>query len=67
MTNLLKTDGKLIGLLFNSYFSDGPTFGGDISLYESLFSGSFNIEIMDVAYNSIKPREGSELFIKMIK
>ena len=67
MTKLLKSDGKLIGLLFNTYFSAGPPFGGDINLYESLFSKAFKIEIMETAYNSIKTREGSELFIKMIK
>jgi SAM-dependent methyltransferase len=67
MTKLLKSDGKLIGLLFNTYFSAGPPFGGDVNLYESLFSESFKIEIMEPAYNSVKPREGSELFIKMIK
>ena len=67
MTKLLKTDGKLIGLLFNTYFSIGPPFGGDINLYESLFAEAFKIEIMEPAYNSIKAREGSELFIKMIK
>lgn len=67
MTKLLKKGGKLIGLLFNTYFSDGPPFGGNINLYESLFSDSLKIEIMETAYNSIKPRNGSELFIKMIK
>jgi len=66
MTKLLKSGGKLIGLLFNTYFSAGPPFGGDVNLYTSLFSKAFKIEIMEKAYNSIKPREGSELFIKMI-
>jgi SAM-dependent methyltransferase len=67
MTKLLKSDGKLIGLLFNTYFSAGPPFGGDVNLYESLFSDAFKIDIMETAYNSIEPRKGSELFIKMIK
>jgi len=67
MTILLKPGGKLIGLLFNNYFSGGPPFGGDIELYESIFSKRFRIDIMETAYNSIVPRKGAELFIKMIK
>ncbi len=67
MTKLLKSDGKLIGLLFNTYFSAGPPFGVDVNLYESLFTKAFKIEIMEIAYNSIKSRKGLELFIKMIK
>jgi len=67
MTKLLKTDGKLIGLLFNAYFSEGPPFGGDTKLYNTIFSKVFKIEIMETAYNSTLPRQGSELFIKMIK
>ena len=67
MTKLLKPGGKLVGLLFNRYFSDGPTFGGDKDLYKVLFSKTFRIETMEESYNSIEPRQGVELFIKFIK
>lgn len=67
MTNLLKPEGKLVGLLFNRYFSDGPPFGGDIEFYKSLFIEHLKIDIMDECYNSIEPRQGAELFIKLIK
>lgn len=65
--SLLQQDGKLIGLLFNRNFEGGPPFGGSKSEYENLFSTELKIEIMEDSYNSIAPRLGSELFIKMKK
>lgn len=68
MQQLLKPDGKLVGLLFNVKFPfDGPPFGGEKSEYERLFENHFKIEVMDEAYNSVKPRKGSELFVIMRK
>jgi SAM-dependent methyltransferase len=67
MTKLLKPGGKLVGLLFNRYFSEGPPFGGDFELYKILFSEDFKLETLKPCYNSIEPRQGTELFVKFIK
>ncbi|MDA9555084.1 TPMT family class I SAM-dependent methyltransferase [Pelobium sp.] len=65
---LLKPKGKIVGLLFNRIFPfEGPPFGGEKSEYLNLFDSKFAIELMDEAYNSVAPRQGSELFIKLIK
>lgn len=64
MHHLLKPNGKLIGLLFDDVLnSDKPPFGGNKEEYESLFSPTFNIKVLETCYNSIKPREGRELFM----
>src|SRR5699024_270118 len=69
MADLLNPNGKLIGLLFDFPFheNEGPPFGGSKEEYKNLFADKFTIEIMETAYNSIKPRKNRELFIKMIK
>jgi SAM-dependent methyltransferase len=63
MVELLKPKGKLVGLLFNKQFQDGPPFGGNKEEYLTYFSKYFNSIYMENAYNSIKPRQDSELFI----
>ncbi len=66
MKALLKPTGKLVGLLFNDVLnSDKPPFGGNTQEYQTLFSPLFEIKLMETAYNSIKPREGRELFVMM--
>lgn len=66
--DLLKPGGRVIGLLWNHEFgSDEPPFGGSAVEYDSLFSVHFNVDKMELAYNSIKPRAGRELFIKLVK
>src|SRR5690554_2305347 len=68
MHQLLKNDGKLVGLLFNIPLNeDHPPFGGNEKEYRKLFEQKFDIEIMETAYNSILARAGNELFIKMQK
>jgi len=68
MHNLLKPDGKLVGLLFNIPLNDHkPPFGGNEKEYRALFNDTFIIEKMEPAYNSIPPRAGNELFIKFIR
>lgn len=63
MVDLLKPNGKLVGLLFNFPLSpDGPPYGGDEETYQKLFSPSFAIKTLETAYNSISPRTGRELF-----
>ncbi|CAM3370333.1 methyltransferase [Aequorivita lipolytica] len=68
MHELLKPEGKLIGLLFNIPLNtDKPPFGGNRNEYISLFEEKFKIEKMETAYNSIPEREGNELFFKLRK
>ncbi|MCU0349884.1 MAG: TPMT family class I SAM-dependent methyltransferase [Flavobacterium sp.] len=63
MSKLLKPKGKLIGLLFDfPLTSEGPPFGGSYEEYTALFSNEFNLKCLEKSYNSIKPREGKELF-----
>ncbi len=65
---LLFSNGKIAGLMFNKAFSfEGPPFSGYKEEYIKLFEERFKIEIMEDAYNSVLPRQGSELFVKMIK
>lgn len=66
LATLLKPNGKLVGLLFNIPLNnDKPPFGGSETEYRSLFDEKFTIHTMETAYNSIPPRAGDELFIKM--
>ncbi|MBI9042446.1 SAM-dependent methyltransferase [Lutibacter sp.] len=61
--DLLTDKGKAIGLLFNFELTeDGPPFGGSIVEYLKLFYEKFSINILERCYNSIKPRDGRELF-----
>jgi thiopurine S-methyltransferase len=63
MANLLKKQGKLIGLFFDFELTEqGPPFGGSFIEYTKLFTPYFNIKILERCYNSIKPRFGRELF-----
>ena len=63
MNNLLREKGKLAGLLFDFPLTEkGPPFGGDINEYKKLFFEHFRIKTLERAYNSIKPRNGNELF-----
>lgn len=66
MSFLLKPKGKLVGLLFNfPLTSEGPPFGGSKEEYLGLFQPYFDIKVMALAYNSISPRAGKELFIHL--
>ena len=68
MKELLKLNGKLVGILFNRKFNhDGPPFGGNIAEYESIFSEYFNIHTLNTSYNSILPRKEQEVFINFEK
>jgi len=63
MSDLLKLTGKLIGLLFNIPLNtDKPPFGGNKEEYSKLFVPTLSIIEMELAKNSIKPRENNELF-----
>lgn len=64
MSILLKPQGKLVGLWFNHPLFEGAKrpFGGTREEYLSYFDQYFDIKVFDLAYNSIKPRNGAELF-----
>ena len=66
--NLLTPGGKVVGLLFNHEFTfDAPPFGGTEEEYCQLFKAKFHLLQMDIAYNSIKPRQKRELFFILEK
>ena len=68
MHSLLKPKGKLVGVVFGKDFkTEYPPFGGNILEYKDLFSPFFKIKTMEVAFNSIPERMGSELFINLEK
>ena len=61
--HLLSPGGRVAGLLFASVFDrPGPPFGGEAELYRDLFSPYFHILEMEIAPDSIPPRQGNELF-----
>ncbi|MDN3493326.1 methyltransferase domain-containing protein [Winogradskyella bathintestinalis] len=63
MHQLLKPKGKIVGILFNFELTEnGPPFGGILSTYEALFKPQFKIKVLEPSINSIKERQGKELF-----
>ncbi|MDB0037842.1 TPMT family class I SAM-dependent methyltransferase [bacterium] len=66
-SSLLSENGKLVGLLFNRQFEEGPPFGGSKSEYLEIFKPYYSSLSMEDCYNSIEPREESEVFIKLQK
>ena len=63
MHNLLKPKGKIVGLFFDfKLTADGPPFGGSLSEYQTLFNDKFEIKVLEPSINSIKQRQGKELF-----
>ena len=67
MHQLLKKNGKLVGVLFDKNFESGPPFGGNQKEYIQLFSNNFNLKTFEKCYNSILPRKNNELFIILEK
>ena len=68
MHQLLRPKGKLVGLLIAENFENShPPFGGTKEEYKKRFSNMFDIQIMELANNSIESRKGRELFIKLIR
>lgn len=66
MKSLLKPKGKLVGLMFNAPMNaDRPPYGGTMEEYKERFKKAFgNIHIIPCK-NSIKPREGNEVWIEI--
>jgi len=67
MHQLLSTNGKLAGLLFNLEFEVSPPFGGNQKEYEKLFKDAFHFDTLAQAKDSAIPRKNSELFFEFIK
>ncbi|MFN4083224.1 MAG: methyltransferase [Bacteroidia bacterium] len=68
MYELLKPNGVLAGLFFDfPLTNEGPPFGGCLQEYLNYFEPYFNIKTFAPAFNSIKPREGKELFAVLKK
>ncbi len=68
MSELLLTNGKLVGLFFNTpLFENSPPFGGTKKEYIPYFKPYFKLDIIEDSYNSILERRANELFIKFIK
>ncbi|MDG2052691.1 MAG: methyltransferase domain-containing protein [Flavobacteriaceae bacterium] len=68
MSELLLTNGKLVGLFFNiPLFGNCPPFGGTKKEYIPYFKPYFKLDIIENSYNSILERRANELFIKFIK
>ncbi|AXG69242.1 thiopurine S-methyltransferase [Kordia sp. SMS9] len=70
MYELLRSNGKLVGLWFNFPLTDdleNPPFGGSKAAYLSYFEPYFEIRTFEKAHNSIPPRAGKELFGVFVK
>lgn len=67
-SELLSKQGHLIGLLFDKNFEKNyPPFGGTKEEYQKIFSEKYEIHKLETCKNSIKPRQGTELFMHFIK
>jgi SAM-dependent methyltransferase len=66
---LLRPGGTLAGLLFDAELGSGhePPFGGTREEYRGYFAPYFEFRHFDTATNSLKPRQGRELFICLKK
>ena len=67
MARILKPGGRLFGVLFDFPLDDGPPFGGSAGEYQKLFREYFRIYKLERCYNSIPPRQGSELYFEILK
>lgn len=66
--HLLRPGGTLMGLLFDTEFSQpGPPFGGSRAEYWPYFEPYFEFVHFETATNSLAPRQGRELFICLKK
>ena len=65
---ILKENGKIIGLLFNREFdTNGPPFGGTEKEYKGLFNSKFNFKKFENSLLSSLPRKEYEFWIEFIK
>lgn len=67
MKSILSKKGKLVGVLFDAKLHvNHPPFGGSKKEYLTYFKPHFTIDVFEKCYNSIKSRNGRELFVKLI-
>lgn len=66
---LLNEGGRIAGVLFNDNFGfvEHPPFRGSREEYRRVFEPFFEIQKLELCYNSIEPRKGNELFFEFIK
>jgi thiopurine S-methyltransferase len=68
MQAILASSGKLVGVMFDEPMNpDRPPFGGNTAEYMELFSSYFQEVNIAPCYNSIQPRAGREVFVKLKK
>lgn len=68
MHQILVPGGKLVGVLFDEPMnSERPPFGGHSKDYMTMFSSFFREVNIAPCYNSIQPRAGREVFVKLKK
>ena len=68
MKDVLKNNGKLVGLFFEAKLNeDHPPFGGNKEEYHTYFEPHFSMDIIEKCYNSFHNRQEMELFVKFIK
>lgn len=65
--DLLKPNGRLMGVLFNTHFEGGPPFGGNTEAYKALFSPFFILQKLEECTRSIPQRMGNEVEFIFIK
>lgn len=68
VARMLVQGGKLVGVLWAQEMNvDSPPYGGSLEEYRELFSPYFDIEVAELAHNSIEPRAQRELFVILRK
>lgn len=69
MNQLIKPNGRLVGLWFNHALFEGAKrpFGGTKDEYLGYLSPFFKTKVFEECNNSIKPRKGTELFGIFVK
>ncbi len=68
MHQLLKPNGKLVGVLFDEPLNtEHPPFGGNQQEYWSYFEPYFSIHCFEKCHNSVPARAGRELFMNLKK
>jgi len=65
MTELMKSESKLVGLMFDFPLESGPPFGGSFDEYDERFSRYFGKVSIQKCQNSIEPRSGREFWIEL--
>lgn len=67
---LLRDGGTVAGVFFNEHLQlgrPGPPFGGSAQEYQTYFEPHFSLVQFEPCYNSIPPRDGVELWGKLVK